>query len=167
MNAKEQETVNQLLNLARELREENRMFRNDITILVNELSSKTDKKFVPITLEQDILQIAQSSINEAIKANLTGYSSPLTLLVKSVVEEHSTQLREIISSSFNSVISKDDFKQSIVSAFAHKVSRSIISNNDGLFDKVANELKQDAIFKSKMSLAVANVVEECLKEKSN
>ena len=31
-------------------------------------------------------------------------------------------------------------------------------------DKVSNELKQDAIFKSKMAIAVSNVVEECLKK---
>jgi hypothetical protein len=59
----------------------------------------------------------------------------------------------------------DDFKQAIVSGFSHKVARTIISNNDGLFDKVSNDLKQDAIFKSRMSLAVSNVVEECLKDR--
>ena len=45
------------------------------------------------------------------------------------------------------------------------MARNIISNNDGLFDKVSNELKQDAVFKSKMALAVSNVVEECLNER--
>lgn len=82
-----------------------------------------------------------------------------------VVDEHSHELKEIISESFSQVIKTDDFKKSIVNAFSHKVSRAIISNNDGLFDKVSNELKQDSIFKAKMSLAVANVVEECLKQK--
>jgi len=84
------------------------------------------------------------------------------MLVKSVVDEYSPELRKIISESFGEVISLDEFKESIVNAFSHKVARTIISNNDGLFDKVSNELKQDAIFKSKMSLAVSNVVEECL-----
>jgi len=31
---------------------------------------------------------------------------------------------------------------------------------------VSNELKQDAVFKSKMALAVANVVNECLEGRS-
>jgi len=86
-------------------------------------------------------------------------------LVKSVVDENSTELRALISDSFVQVIRKDEFKQAIVSAFSHKVARSIISNNDGLFDKVSNELKQDAVFKSRMALAVANVVNECLLER--
>lgn len=117
-------------------------------------------------LEKEILQMVQKATAECIKTTLTGYNSPLTKLITQVVESHSAELRGIISSSFEQVIRTDDFKQSIVNAFSHKVSRAIISNNDGLFDKVSNELKQDAIFKSKMSIAVSNVVEECLKNRS-
>ena len=113
-------------------------------------------------LEREILRTAQTSINEAIKAALIGYNSPLTKLVMEVVNQETPLLRSIIYDSFNQVIRTDDFKASIVSAFSHKVARSIISNNDGLFDKVANELKQDSIFKAKMALAVSNVVNECL-----
>lgn len=116
-------------------------------------------------LEKQILSTVQHSMSESIKSVLTGYNSPLQQLVKSVVDENSKELRAIISDSFKLVISTDEFKQSIVSAFSHKVARTIISNNDGLFDKVSNELKQDAVFKAKMSLAVSNVVEECLTKK--
>lgn len=118
------------------------------------------------TLEQDILRAAQTSIAEAIKTALTGYNSPLTKLVIEVVNNETPFLRTVISDSFNQVIRTDDFKTAIVSAFSHKVARSIISNNDGLFDKVANELKQDSVFKAKMALAVSNVVNECLTSKS-
>lgn len=48
---------------------------------------------------------------------------------------------------------------------SHKVTRTIISNNEGLFDKVSNELKNDATFKAKMAIAVSNVVNECLLER--
>lgn len=113
-------------------------------------------------LEKDILRTARIAISESIAKVMTGYDSPMVKLVKSVVEENSSQLRAIISDSFKQVIATEDFRKSIVSAFSHKVARTIISNNDGLFDKVSNELKQDAIFKSKMALAVSNVVEECL-----
>lgn len=162
MTAQEQKTINELLQVVKDLREENRMFRNDITEIVNTLNSKTEKKFVPVALEKDILQTAQLAINESIKACLTSYNSPLTKLVTSVVDENSAQLRGIISDSFNSVISTDEFKQSIVSAFSHKVAKTIISNNDGLFDRVSNELKQDVQFKIKMQQAVVSVVNECL-----
>jgi transposase-like protein len=117
------------------------------------------------TLEKDILQSAQSAVQASVKEVLTKYDSPLHKLVKSVVEENSTELKKLISDSFTKVIRTENFKESIVNAFSHKVARSIISNNDGLFDKVSNELKQDAIFKSKMALAVAQVVNECLQNK--
>ena len=91
--------------------------------------------------------------------------SPLKKLTEVVILENTTFLKGLISDCFNSVIKTEDFKKSIITAFSHKVARSIISNNDGLFEKVSNELKQDAIFKSKMSLAVSNVVEECLTER--
>jgi C4-type Zn-finger protein len=82
-----------------------------------------------------------------------------------VVNEHSAELRILIADSFSEVIRTDDFKASIRTGFSHKIARTIISNNDGLFDKVGNELKQDAVFKSKMALAVANVINECLENR--
>src|SRR5687767_9569392 len=102
------------------------------------------------TLEKDVLQAAQHAIAASIKETLTKYDSPLIKLVKTVVEENSAELKKLISDSFTTVIRTEEFKTSIVDAFSHKVARTIISNNDGLFDKVSNELKQDAVFKAKM-----------------
>jgi len=140
-------------------------FRDAVVVMktvVEAINKKVEEKHVPISLEMNILSAVQSSMDKTIREALSGYNSPLTALVKSVVDSHSTELRKTISDSFEEVIRTEDFKRSIVSAFSHKVARSIISNNDGLYDKVSNELKQDATFKAKMALAVANVVEECL-----
>lgn len=167
MTTKEEKVISELLQAVRDMREENRMFRNDVTEIVTNYTKKVDKKHVPISLEEEILSTAQKSITESIKSVLTSYQSPLSKLILEVVTASNGELREIISTSFNSVIKKDEFKQSIVQAFSHKVSRAIISNNDGLFDKVSNELKQDAVFKSKMALAVSNVVEEVLNERKS
>jgi len=167
MTTKEEKVIKELLQSVRDMREENRVFRNDVTTLVNEYTEKVDKKQLPLTLEQDILKASQTAIAESIKIVLSGYNSPLSKLITEVVQGSNSELRGIISSSFNQVIKKDEFKQSIISAFSHKVSRSIISNNDGLFDKVSNDLKQDAIFKSKMALAVSKVVEEVLLERKS
>lgn len=167
MTNKEQETIEKLLKTVSYLREENRMFRNDMTELITSINGKVDKKHTPITLESDILSTVQIAMNDSIKSVLSSYNSPLSKLVASVIDEHSSNLRTIISNSFNKVIQKDEFEKSIVSAFSHKVSRSIISNNDGLFDKVSNELKQDAVFKSKMAIAVSSVVEQVLLERNS
>ena len=165
MTTKEQQTVDSLLKAIQDLRTENAKFREDAKNQIEAINVKVDKKHTPIHLENDILGVVKSSITESVKSVLTGYNSPLNKLITSVVDENSTELRSIISDSFTTVIRLGDFKASIIDAFSHKVSRAIISNNDGLFDKVSNELKQDAIFKSKMSIAVANVVEECLTQR--
>lgn len=165
MTTKEQQTIDNLFKAVQDLRTENAKFREDVKLQVEAINTKTEKKHVPITLEQDILQTAQIAMNESIQKVLTDYNSPLRKLVEAVVSENTTFLKQLISESFNTVIRTDEFKNSIINAFSHKVARNIISNNDGLFDKVSNELKQDAIFKSKMALAVSNVVEECLNER--
>jgi hypothetical protein len=167
MTAKEQETVDNLFKLVIDLRNENLKFREDVTLQVEAINTKTEKKHVPITLEQDILRTAQITMNESIQKVLTDYNSPLKKLVAEVISENTDFLKQLISESFNSVIRTDEFKTSIVNAFSHKVARNIISNNDGLFDKVSNELKQDAVFKSKMAIAVSNVVEDCLNERKS
>ena len=146
------------------IREENRIFKDSITLLVESMNNKVDSKHAPIYFENDILSCVQSAMSETIKKTLEGYNSPLTKLILEVVNSRSNELRKIITESFDKVINLQEFKDSIITAFSHKVSKSIISNNDGLFDKVSNELKQDTIFKSKMSIAVSNVIEECLKK---
>ena len=164
MTIKKQQTIENLLKAVQDLRTENSKFREDIKLQVEAINTKTEKKHVPIILEQDILRTAQQAINESIQKALTDYNSPLKKLTEAVILENTIFLKGLISDCFNSVIKTEDFKNSIITAFSHKIARSIISNNDGLFDKVSNELKQDAIFKSKMSLAVSNVVEECLRK---
>jgi len=166
MTTQEQKTIDKLYELLSEIKKENNSYKNQTTQTVESINKKVDTKLFPVTLEQDILSATQNSIQVAIKESLTKYDSPLVKLVTAVVNEHSQQLKEIISESFDDVIQMDEFKTAIRDGFSHKVARTIISNNDGLFEKVSNELKQDSVFKAKMSLAVANVVSECLNEKS-
>jgi DNA-binding protein YbaB len=165
MNKKENEQIENLTLLVssaiNSLVEKNQQLEVKIT----KLESQLEKKHVPANLERDILSSVQTSISDSIKSVLSGYNSPLIKLINTAVEQDKVFLQALISDAFGSVIRTEDFKQSIISAFSHKVSRTIISNNDGLFDKVSNELKQDKVFKSKMVLAVANVVEECLNDR--
>ena len=167
MNKKEEVLINELLLLVKDLKSENNKFREDINKQIETINNKVDKKHIPVNLEQDILKTAQLAMNDSIIKVLTDYSSPLKKLTADVINENSLFLKELISDSFNQVIRTDEFKPSIISAFSHKVARNIISNNDGLFDKVSNELKQDSVFKAKMALAVSNVIEECLTEFKN
>ena len=72
MTTKEQQTIDNLFKSVQDLRTENAKFREDVKLQVETINTKTDKKHVPITLEQDILRTAQIAINESIQKVLTG-----------------------------------------------------------------------------------------------
>lgn len=163
MTAKELKLMEETNTMIRNLTESNRQFAAKIDQKVADLEKAVDKKHIPADLEGEILKGAQQSVAKVIDSALTGYGSPLIELVLEVVEGNRAFLKTIISESFDAIIKTDEFRASIVAAFSHKVARSIIATNNGLFDKVSNKLKQDAAFKAKMSLAVSKVVEECLK----
>lgn len=157
----EQATIESLSTVVSQIQAGNDAFRKQV---IEQLES-VQRKQVPVNLEKDILSSVQLAVNESIQKSLTGYDSPLSKLVKTVVESRTSELRTIITGAFDQVIATDAFRQSIVDAFSHKVARTIISNNDGLFDKVSNEMKSDSVFKAKMQLAVAKVVDEVLTER--
>ena len=114
MTTSEQKTIDNLLKVVQDLRTENAKFREDVKMQVDSINNKTEKKHLPIYLEQDILQVAQQSVSDAIKSVLSGYNSPLSKLISLVVDENSQALRTIISDSFTQVIRKDEFKQLII-----------------------------------------------------
>lgn len=167
MTKEEQKTIDQLLKTVSEMKTENILLVEKFTKTIEEINNKVNQKHVPISLEMDILSTIQASMQKAIQESLAGYNSPLLKLVASVVNDNSAELRKIIADSFDDVIKLDDFKKSIREGFAHKIARTLISKNDSLFDKLSNELKQDTVFKSKMAIAVSNVVNECLENRSN
>jgi hypothetical protein len=92
MTTKEQQTIDNLLKAVQDLRSENQKFREDVKLQVDSINTKTDKKHLPIYLEQDILKSAQISIDTAIKKVLQDdYNSPLKKLIISVVDENATE----------------------------------------------------------------------------
>ena len=161
MTVSESKKINELSNILREIKTENAQFRKDVVAEIETL--KTKQK--PVQLEIDILRSVQIAVGEAIKTSLTGYDSPLVKLTDIVVNNHSQQIKRVVSDSFNEVINTDEFKQAILNGFTHKVARTIISKGGGAFERVVNDLKQDAVFRSKLAIAVDSVVNEVLNER--
>jgi hypothetical protein len=165
MNKNELNTLDRLYELIIDIKNDNKKLNERLSQTVEELNKKVEKKHVPISLESDILQVVQNSMQKSIQECLTKYDSPLIKLITNVVNDNSIELKKIISDSFNDVIKKEEFKQSIKDGFSHKIARALISTNNSMFEKISNELKQDAVFKSKISIAIDNVVNECLNNK--
>ena len=110
-------------------------------------------------LEKQILQTAQTSVNAAIKEGLTGYNSPLTKMVHKVVEEHDSQLHSVMKEAFGSVIETKDFKSACVSAFQHKLAKTMVSKLEGSVEKAVNSIRQDPTLRAKMILAIERIIE--------
>lgn len=161
----QEKTIANLQASVADLKRSNQEFQNALLEQIKQLGVKVETPLKPFELQDSILAVVQRSMTDCIKATLTGYTSPLTQLVQCVVNEHSEELKVTIREAFGEVIRTEDFKRAIVSGFAHKVARSIVAGNDSMFEKVTNEMKQDATFKSKMTLAVAQVVEEIIRER--
>lgn len=167
MNSEEKKELKTLTEAMWAIKSENTEFRKQLTERIEKTEKLVESKHMPVFLEKDVLSSVQSSIHKAIESTMTGYSSPLTKLISSVVDQNSIKLREIISSAFEGAIATDNFKQAVFDAFTHKISRGIISGNDSLFEKVTNELKQDASFMAKVTLAIDQTLKEFIKDKHN
>lgn len=96
---------------------------------------------------------------------MTGYNSPLSPLLLSVIDENRVELKKLIGECFQITMRHEDFKTAILQSFTHKIVRSITSGNDGMFDKIATELKQDSIFRAKATIAITEIVDNYLKER--
>lgn len=166
MTKEEQKRFDELGVLLKELKEENQKFKTQTFEQVKLIDDSVKRDYKPIQLEKDILTVCQRGIGEAIGKVLGEYGSPLRKLVQEVVDKENSFLKQLVSDCFMEVIKKEDFKESILNAFSHKIARTMISGNDALFDKVIGDLKSDSIFKSKITLLVSQIVEESLSGKS-
>lgn len=112
------------------------------------------------SLEKDILASINHSIQEVIKERLSGYDSPLTKLVNSVVGENEQKLRTVFSEAFVLVVDSNDFKKEVHQAFQHKVAKLLVSKLEGSIEKSVNLLRSDPTIKAKMILAIENIINE-------
>lgn len=159
MTREEQKTIDTLLQVVRDLREENRVFREQMTARVE----KTEKIQQPVSLEQDILRTAQVAMQDAISKALTAYHSPLQKLSDAVVTAHQAELREMMDAAFVASIRSPAFAETLHETYAKQLARTLIADNASGLQKVSNNLKQDAKFRAQLTLLVAQLVEDFTK----
>lgn len=82
-------------------------------------------------LEKEILQAAQQGVAKAIHDSLNGYHSPLQKLVNRVVDENEEKLLDVMRTGFSTVISTDEFKNSVMDAFQHKIAKLMVTKLEG------------------------------------
>ncbi len=164
MTTKEQQTIDQLHKLVQEMRAENAEFKGSVSLLVSGIVEKVDQKHIPLYMEKEIVSTVQDSIKSALQAALTGYQSPLTKYAANVVGRYQTQIEAIFDDAVKQGIATDEFKLRVREVLLHKIAKTMISGVDGSIDKTINLMKQDQVFRSRLTLSVNQLVEEFLEK---
>ena len=159
MNYKEKQSVEKLSEKVTELVNQNIQHKKQITELVEKLNQKVDQKKIPLEMEKRVLSSVENAIHESLIKALTGYNNPLEKIAHSVVEEYSESISSIIRQKVGEEIDSLDFKALVGEEFRKKLSKAAIAGADGVVDKEFNKLKKDPVFRSKLTIAINNLIE--------
>jgi hypothetical protein len=165
MTLSEQKSIDSLRQLVGELRTENNKFREDVTNQVRSIGEAVERKHVPLSLETEVIKSLNSAVQIAFTSALAGYNSPLQKYVINVVEKYQESIEATFDVVLSEAIQTAEFKERVREVLLHKVAKTMISGIDGSVDKTVNQMKQDAIFRSRLTLAVNGLVNEFLKTK--
>jgi hypothetical protein len=162
MTTKEQQTVDQLYRVITDQRESFKEFRQAMELKAASLEKQVEQKHMPLSLETEVVNAAQNAITTALASAMTGYASPLVKYATNVVSKYQGSLEAIFDEAVREGISTDEFKVRVREVMISKIAKTMISGVDGSIDKTINLMKQDQVFRSRLTLSVNNLVEEFL-----
>jgi Fe2+ transport system protein B len=164
MTTQEQKTVNDLYKIASDLRDSNIKLRDEVEQRIKSVESRVEQKHIPLTLEDEVQKAVYSSIQKAFNDALGGYNSPLQKYALNVVAKYQTSIESVFDDVVKEAIKTDEFKQRVREVLLHKIAKTMISGIDGSVDKTINQMKQDAVFRSRLTLSVNTLVNEFLQK---
>jgi len=162
MTNQEQKTINQLHDLIRQLQTENNKFRDELSQRVLCVENKVEQKHLPLTLEKSIEHSINDVLIESLKKTFTGYNSPLEKYANNVIGRYQKTIEDVFDKIVSNGINTPEFENSCKEELLKKIVKTVISGIDGSVDKVINQMKQDSVFRSKLTLAVNTLVTEFL-----
>lgn len=165
MTTKEEQSINRVYALLGEIRDANTKFREQVTLQVEAISRKVDEKHLPLNLEGQVFQAIEASMNKALSESLSGYNSPLAKYAQNVVAKYQGQIESIFDKVVQEGIGTPEFKERVREVLLHKIAKTMISGIDGSVDKTINLMKQDQVFRGRLTLAVNDLVQEFLNTK--
>ena len=166
MKSREQESVDQLNRVVSEIRNENRAFQATIQELVTAINNKVEAKHIPLSLEQEVINTSRDAIREALQKSLSNqYNSPMTKYAENVITKYKDSIEGIFDTIIKEGIQTQTFKVQANEVLMSKIAKTLISGIDGSVDKTINAMKQDPVFRSRLTLAVNNLIEEFIAPK--
>lgn len=165
MTNSEQKTVNDLHKIASDLRLSNEALRQEFDKRLKEVENKVEQKHIPLNLESEVVRSVQASIQKSFTDALGGYNSPLQKYAINVVSKYQESIESVFDEVVQEAIKTDEFKQRVREVLLHKIAKTMISGIDGSVDKVINQMKQDSVFRSRLTLSVNGLVDEFINKK--
>lgn len=164
MTAKEEKALLEIGQMIGQIAKENQLYRELLTKKTNELEDEVKKKHLPVMMEDEIMKTVDASLSKALEAALTGYNSPLTKYATNVVEKYKTEIESIFSEVVGEAIKTDEFKARVREVLIGKIAKTMIAGVDGSIDKTVNLMKQDQVFRSRLTLSINGLVDEFLNQ---
>jgi Fe2+ transport system protein B len=165
MTSKEQQSIDSLHKAIQEFKNANDKFREDVKVLVEGMNKKVDEKHLPLSLEKQVHVSIEAALSKSLSDAMSGYNSPLLKYAHNVVAKYQTQIEKVFDEVVQEGIASAEFKERVREVLLHKIAKTIISGIDGSVDKTINLMKQDQVFRGRLTLAVNDLVQEFLTRK--
>lgn len=165
MTTTEQKTVNDLHKIAIDLRDSNTKLRDEVEQRIKNMEQRVEQKHIPLSLESEVHNAINNSISKAFTDALGGYNSPLQKYCLNVVSKYQDSIEGVFDEVVKEAIKTDEFKLRAREVLLNKIAKTMISGIDGSVDKTVNQMKQDTIFRSRLTLAVNGLIDEFLTKK--
>jgi hypothetical protein len=111
-------------------------------------------------INEIVLREVGPAIREAVLKKLTDFNSPLNGIVDQVVARHSLEIQNKIDFALKEAIASVDFDAAIRENLTHKLARILSSKMEGAVEKVANDIRSNPVFKSRLTIAVEQILRD-------
>lgn len=112
-----------------------------------------------IISQEEVNNLVIEKVREKIGEKM-GYNRVLLSMVEDAMESQREEITAILNDTLASVVSNKEFSKAIKEEFQRKVAKSLVGNLEGAVDKAANVYRQDPTLKSRMILAIENLIKE-------
>ena len=113
-----------------------------------------------ITVSQkQIERIVTEKICEHV-GSIINYNSVLRSMVDDAIESQRGSITNTLNDTLASVVDDKEFSKVIKDEFRRKVAKNLVASLEGAVEKAANVYRQDPTLKSRMILAIENMIKE-------
>lgn len=118
-------------------------------------------KETPIITQEQVYNLVRTGLEKAVGQALDKtYNNPVEGIVTDAVKLHSDEIRSLIYQMIGSTIKDKDFQEILRQELKHKVAKNLVAKLEGAIEKSVNEYRQDPVMRSRMTLALEEIINQ-------